>query len=83
MVNFRVSEDELYRMREYCKLTKVRSISDFARNTVLEHMDNANSPKREEPTVVDGLAAIAYGLESIAQAINTRRIEVHVKQEER
>lgn len=70
IVNFRVSEDELERMKEQCKLSGHRSISDFARSSVL---DSTLLSRIEENTrrasPLSELSVIAQKLDDIAKAI--------------
>ncbi len=41
LVNFRLSEEEFEKLKSSCELFGARSVSDFARNSVLTRMDQA------------------------------------------
>ncbi|MBK5291200.1 MAG: hypothetical protein JJE04_05930 [Acidobacteriia bacterium] len=46
-MNFRLSEDEFEKLKSSCELFGARSVSDFARNSVLSRMDQV-APGSEE-----------------------------------
>lgn len=70
MISIRLSDDEFIKVKEACRLTGARSVSDLARDAMRQLM--AGSPIREEATE-DGLSA---RVEDLDQKVNNLQEQV-------
>lgn len=61
LVNFRLSDEEFDRLKTSCEAYGARSISDFARTSVLERIDQLSAaeagPPRDRVQMLDGKVA--------------------------
>jgi hypothetical protein len=71
LVNFRLSEEEFERLKALCPLHGARSISDFARSSVLERLEKTPAPA-PTPTATAPAQENVTGLNSKVDALETR-----------
>jgi hypothetical protein len=71
LVNFRLSEEEFERLKALCPLHGARSISDFARSSVLERLEKTPAPA-PNPTATAPAQENVIGLNSKVDALETR-----------
>jgi hypothetical protein len=64
LVNFRLSEDEFEKLKSSCEQFGARSISDFARGSVLGRLEHAPAPVNESEQRITNLDCKVEALET-------------------
>jgi hypothetical protein len=70
LVNFRLSDEEFEKLRLLCPLHGARSISDFARSSVLERLDQTPRPALAAPPLDAKVDQLESRVEQLLNLIN-------------
>lgn len=75
LVNFRLSEDEFERLRASCALSGARSLSDFARDSVMRSV-TAEAQARPQPPAASAPSEAAPAIDRKVHELESRVTEL-------